>query len=95
MFVWVYPALERTPRETTLCRSILAAQERCSIPFVSNFIAKAVTTYTSFSLIVKKVTLGARGFLRQEPRSAISEARSGEEKENRQEARKPLVTRDS
>ena len=36
-------------------------------------------------------TLGARGFLREEPRSAISEARSGEERENRQEARKPLV----
>ena len=27
-------------------------------------------------------TLGARGFLREEPRSAISEARSGEEREN-------------
>ena len=40
-------------------------------------------------------TLGARGFLREEPRSAISEAQSGEERENRQEVRKPLVARDS
>ena len=40
-------------------------------------------------------TLGARGFLREEPQSAISEARSGEERENRQEVRKPLVARDS
>ena len=40
-------------------------------------------------------TLGARGFLREEPRSAISEARSGEERENREDVRKPLVTRDS
>ena len=40
-------------------------------------------------------TLGARGFLREETRSAISEARSGEERQNRQEARKPLFARDS
>ena len=40
-------------------------------------------------------TLGARGFLRGEPRSVICEARSGEERENRQEVRKPLVIRDS
>ena len=37
-------------------------------------------------------TLGARGFLREEPRSAIIEARSGEERENREEVRKPLGT---
>ena len=40
-------------------------------------------------------TLGSRGFLREEPRSVISETQSGEERENRQEARKPLVARDS
>ena len=39
-------------------------------------------------------TLGARGFLRKEPRNAIYK-RSSEERENRQEVRKPLVTRDS
>ena len=39
-------------------------------------------------------TLGARGFLGEEPRSAISEVRSGEERENRQEVRKPLVARE-
>ena len=33
-------------------------------------------------------TLGARGFLREGTRSAISEARSGEERENRQEGEK-------
>ena len=32
-------------------------------------------------------TLGARGFRREEPRSAISEVRWGEERENRQEVR--------
>ena len=40
-------------------------------------------------------TLGARGFIREEPRCAINEARSSEERENRQEVRKPLVTHDS
>ena len=40
-------------------------------------------------------TLGDRGFPREESRSGISEAQSGEERENRQEARKPLVARDS
>ena len=35
--------------------------------------------------------MGARGFLREERRSAISEVRSGEERENREEVRKPLV----
>ena len=43
-----------------------------------------------------KLTLAARGFLREvEPQSVISEAQSGEERENRQEVRKPLVARDS
>ena len=42
-----------------------------------------------------KLTLAARGFLREEPQSVISEARSGEERENRQEVRKPLVAHDS
>ena len=41
------------------------------------------------------LTLGARGFLREEPQSAISEVQSGEERENRQEVRKPLVACDS
>ena len=41
------------------------------------------------------LTLGARGFLREEPRSVISEAQSDEERENRQEVRKPLVAHDS
>ena len=36
-------------------------------------------------------TLDARGFLR----TAISEARSGEERENIEDVRKPLVTHDS
>ena len=40
-------------------------------------------------------TLGARGFLREEPQSMISEAQSGKERENRQEVRKPLVAHDS
>ena len=40
-------------------------------------------------------TLGASGFLREEPRSTISEAQSSEERENRQKVRKPLVARDS
>ena len=40
-------------------------------------------------------TLGARGFLREESQSAISKVRSDEERENRQEVRKPLVAYDS
>ena len=59
-----------------------------------------LANYTSYPAVLYinafAVTLGARGFLREEPRSAISEARSGEERENRQEVRKLLlVARDS
>ena len=50
---------------------------------------------TACKLLLSMATLGARGFLREEPRSAISEVRSGEERENRQEVRKPLVARNS
>ena len=39
-------------------------------------------------------TLGPRGFLREEPQSAVSEARSGKEREKK-EASKPLVAHNS
>ena len=51
--------------------------------------------FLAIAAMIRKPTLGARGFLRGEPRSAISEALRGEERENRQEVRKPLVAHDS
>ena len=45
--------------------------------------------------VLQHGTLGARGFLREEPRSAISEALNGEERENRREVRQPLIARNS
>ena len=43
--------------------------------------------FSSCLSLLFQSTLGAIGFLREEPRSAISEERSGEERENRQEVR--------
>ena len=40
-----------------------------------------------------RITLGTRGFLKEEPRKG--DKRSGEERENREDVRRPLVTRDS
>ena len=43
----------------------------------------AVSSVDTLMVILHMNTLGARGFLREEPRSAVSEAQSGEERENR------------
>ena len=55
--------------------------EICDFSQPVGIFTRTMILFDKFLLLIRRgITLGARGFLREEPRSAISEARSGEER---------------